>query len=92
MKSPVIIAAAFTAGSMAWSPNAIAQSERWVNPDQPLPPPPVTESGIHNESDEQASPQREPDGLERLTREGAPSSKATEGQKATTEGEEQSSR
>jgi len=71
MRWPVIIAAAFTAGSMAWSPNAIAQSERWVNPDQPLPSPAVTESGIHNKSDEQASQRREPDGLERLKREGA---------------------
>jgi uncharacterized protein (TIGR02246 family) len=52
MRWPLIISAAFAAGSIAWSPDAIAQSERWVNPDQPLPPPPVTESGIHNESDE----------------------------------------
>ncbi len=92
MRWPVIIAAAFTAGSMAWSPNAIAQSERWVNPDQPLPSPAVTESGIHNKSDEQASQRREPDGLERLKREGAASSKATEGRKAPTEGAERSSR
>ena len=92
MRWSVIIAAAFTAGSLAWSPKAIAQSERWVHPDQPLPPPPVTESGIHNESDEQASQQRERDGLERLKREGAPSSTATDRQKAPTEGEEQSAR